>query len=61
LEIDRSLAKPKNNNDYILKSTNIATATAISSSPYASPHSASSTKVHQNHYYNEYHDGILEI
>jgi hypothetical protein len=27
--------------------------------PSTSPHS--STKVHQNHYYNEYHEGIIEI
>jgi hypothetical protein len=40
------------------KSIASTTSTAISSSPYASH---SSTKSHQNYYYNEYHEGILEI
>jgi hypothetical protein len=34
---------------------------SMSSSPYASPHSHSFTKPYQNYYYNEYHEGILEI
>ena len=33
------------------------TVAAIASSPSTS----STTKPHQNHYYNEYHEGILEI
>lgn len=53
-------SKYDNDNDNIFESYNSTTAAAISSSPYASPHSLS-TRVHQNHYYNEYHEGILEI
>jgi hypothetical protein len=49
-----------NNNEYSLLDKSIAstTSTAISSSPYASH---SSTKSYQNYYYNEYHEGIVEI
>ena len=28
---------------------------------YAFPHSYSSTKAHQNYYYDEYYEGVLEI
>ena len=49
-----------NNNEYSLFDKSIAstTSTAISSSPYVSH---SSTKSHQNYYYNEYHGVTLEI
>jgi hypothetical protein len=42
------------NNDNVFNS--ITGAVAISSSPHSH-----STKVHQNYYYDEYHEGILEI
>ena len=42
-------------NDSVFDSRS-TTSTAISSS-----HSHSSTKVHQSYYYNEYHEGIIEI
>ena len=42
------------NNDNIIGSSASTTAAAISPSH-------SYTKVHQNYYYNEYHEGILEI
>jgi hypothetical protein len=42
------------NNDNVFES--ITEAAAISSFPHSQ-----STKVHQNYYYNEYHEGILEI
>jgi hypothetical protein len=45
------------NNDGNIESS---TAAAIPSSPYTSRHSHS-TKLNQNYYYNEYHEGILEI
>jgi hypothetical protein len=43
------------NNDSVFDSRS-TTSTAISSS-----HSHSSAKVHQNYYYNEYREGIIEI
>jgi hypothetical protein len=42
--------------DNIFESSNSTTSTAISSSLHSH-----STKVHRNYYYNEYHEGILEI
>src|SRR5205823_7898904 len=42
--------------DNIFESSNSTTSTAISSSLHSH-----STKVHQNYYYNKYHEGILEI
>jgi hypothetical protein len=47
-------SKYDNNNGNIIQSSMSTTAVAVSSSH-------SSTKVHQNYYYNEYHEGILEI
>ena len=52
-------SKYDNNNGNIFESSNSTTAAA--SSPYASPHFHSSSKPNQNYYYNEYHEGILEI
>jgi hypothetical protein len=54
-------SKYDNNNDNIFESSASTTAVAISSSPYASPHSHSSIKIYQNYYYNEYREGILEL
>jgi hypothetical protein len=53
-------SKYDNNNDNIYESSaNTSTIAApISSSPYVS---STSTKPDQNHYYNEYHEGIIEI
>jgi hypothetical protein len=45
----------------IFESYNNTTSAAISYSPYASAQSHLSTKSHQNYYYNEYHEGIIEI
>jgi hypothetical protein len=52
-----------NDNDNIFDNSNsTASAPISSSSPYPSPSPHSlSTKVHQNYYYNEYHEGISEI
>jgi hypothetical protein len=50
-----------NNDGNIFESSYNTKAAAISSSPYASSPSHSSTKVRQNYYYNEYHEGIIEI
>jgi hypothetical protein len=52
-------SKYDNNDGNIFESSASTTAVAISSS-YASPHSHY-TKVPLNYYYNEYHEGILEI
>jgi hypothetical protein len=43
------------------RSSNSTTSVAISSSPYATPPSHSSTKIHQNYYYNEYHKVLVEL
>jgi len=39
----------------------IASMTSTTSTAISSSHSHSSTKVHQNYYYNEYREGIIEI
>jgi len=51
----------KYDNDVNLFDSSASTTAAAISSSYASPHSHSSTKLHQNYYYNEYYEGILEI
>lgn len=45
------------NNNSIFDSSMGTTVAAIAFSPSTS----TSTKLYQNHYYNEYHEGILEI
>jgi hypothetical protein len=48
-----------NDQGNIIESSASTIAAATSSSPYASSHSP--TEIHQNYYYNEYREGILEI